>query len=168
MWMKLRVAGYDADGILSLFSITRPAVDVEDIARKMGIHVHSVPDPGWSGAVVAKNNDAVIWLDLKDSLQRRRFTIAHEIGHLMLHPLGVAYRDMAFDGTPEEKQANAFAANLLMPWWMFGPYASQSRLTEERAAELASIFDVSLNACNMRLREMYMLNNEGLNWQATE
>ena len=60
---------------------------------------------------------------------RQRFTIAHEIGHYMFHRdlLGegvgdtVAYRDDGSGltnsriGLEEERQANAFAANLLMP-----------------------------------------------------
>jgi Zn-dependent peptidase ImmA (M78 family) len=57
--------------------------------------------------------------------ETRRFTLAHEIGHLVLHPNEVRlHRDRAIDGSRFadhsspliEQQANIFAAELLMPF----------------------------------------------------
>lgn len=57
------------------------------------------------------------------SCECQRFTLAHEIGHWLLHPEEVKFRDapiMALDSVsltrdPSEREANAFAAELLMP-----------------------------------------------------
>jgi hypothetical protein len=58
---------------------------------------------------------------------RRRFTIAHEIGHYILHPReGLDHEDNAKNFTiwtdgAEEAEANLFAAELLMPEFLFRP-----------------------------------------------
>jgi len=66
---------------------------------------------------------------VKDGLGagRRRFTIAHEIGHFILHPLEEqdrqhSPRDFAiFHDAGEEAEANIFAAELLTPEFLFKP-----------------------------------------------
>ena len=51
----------------------------------------------------------------------QNFTMAHELGHAMLHTQAVLHRDRPLDGSdnelmaPEEKQANKFATYFLMP-----------------------------------------------------
>ncbi len=50
-----------------------------------------------------------IALSDKGNPMRRRFSVAHELGHLLLHP------DPAPGSPQHERQANAFAAELLMP-----------------------------------------------------
>lgn len=53
--------------------------------------------------------------------ETRRFTAAHELGHAILHNQTILHRDRPIDGssqaprTPEETQANKFAALFLMP-----------------------------------------------------
>ncbi|HEY0454129.1 XRE family transcriptional regulator [Actinophytocola sp.] len=51
----------------------------------------------------------MIALSDKGNPMRRRFSVAHELGHLLLHP------DPAPGSAQHERQANAFAAELLMP-----------------------------------------------------
>lgn len=61
------------------------------------------------------------------SAGRKRFTIGHEIGHFLLHPLEEhdrqhSRRDFAiFHDAGEEAEANIFAAELLMPEFLFKP-----------------------------------------------
>ena len=44
------------------------------------------------------------------------FTVFHEIGHLLLHkPKGIVLEQFSAPDTPEEKEANTFAANALVP-----------------------------------------------------
>lgn len=50
-----------------------------------------------------------IALSDKGNPMRRRFSVAHELGHLLLHP------DPAPGSPAHERQANAFAAEFLMP-----------------------------------------------------
>ncbi|APU18480.1 putative DUF955 family protein [Actinoalloteichus sp. GBA129-24] len=56
----------------------------------------------------------IIVLTDKGDVLRRRFSVAHELGHLMLHP------DPAPGSAHHEGEANAFAAELLMPEAVFG------------------------------------------------
>ncbi len=57
--------------------------------------------------------------DTKGTIQRRRFTLAHELGHIVLdHPLKPAvYRNSEVDENKPvtEVQANVFACHILMP-----------------------------------------------------
>jgi len=58
---------------------------------------------------------------------RKRFTIAHEIGHFVLHPLDSHDREHTrstftiWHDASEEAEANIFAAELLMPEFLFKP-----------------------------------------------
>lgn len=68
-----------------------------------------------------KNGQKIIYFnDKKGTFERRRFTIAHELGHCLLeHDLSkIKYRnsEMDFDSDPiEEMEANVFARDILMP-----------------------------------------------------
>src|SRR5207248_11088437 len=66
------------------------------------------------------------FVDAKDILPRRRFTAAHELGHCVLHretmgrfradtPDAVLETAEAEDAADMEREANRFAAELLMP-----------------------------------------------------
>ncbi len=82
-----------------------------------------------SGSIIAKSlNDFTIYLSQFTSLERDRFTIAHEIGHLLLHlpvlkksnPAATMRATRFVDENDEsqkraEWEANWFAAALLMP-----------------------------------------------------
>ncbi len=109
----------------------RGPVPVEDIAESLcGLHVRDVPlDPGVSGMLLLRRREIhVNALEAGLWPARRRFTIAHEVGHWEIH------RDEIEDVTvtrtadyepaaskkraPEqvrEREANRFAAELLMP-----------------------------------------------------
>jgi hypothetical protein len=136
------------DELLRRFGVTQPAVPVDDIARGLGVQLLEVLNPGWSGAVKSSDTTAAIWVRKGDSPTRQRFTIAHELGHLLLHEPGVEYRDDTFRGGPKEYQANVFAADLLMPLWMLDPVASKFG---RHPAYLAQIFGVSEQAMSIRL-----------------
>lgn len=95
-------------------------VDPVPIANSLGIRVLFAKLPeGVSGAIhKTLDADPEIYIEAMESVPRRRFTCAHELGHFVLSQEKeviefVDYRDGA--NTPEEQFANAFAANLLMP-----------------------------------------------------
>lgn len=95
-----------------------------------------------------------IFVNQNHSQQRRRFTIAHEISHALLHPfeIGDGLQDDALlrSGLPEniEFQANRMAADLLMPWHLLRPKLDAGA-TDVKS--LASDFDVSPQAMAIRL-----------------
>jgi Zn-dependent peptidase ImmA (M78 family) len=75
-----------------------------------------------SGALVlnAENNSKQIFVNKNDSSQRKRFTIAHELGHYILHQdtdtgfgkgVNVSFRALK---NQVEREADNYAANLLM------------------------------------------------------
>ena len=92
---------------------------VEKIISKIGFSGHLFsPDTetkNISGAVDRHNKK--IYINEEDSAQRRLFTAAHEIGHLRLHPHNdhVDYRGTFINHDIKEKEADFFAACLLMP-----------------------------------------------------
>lgn len=155
IWFQMRRHRFDADAVLSHFGILEPPVPVVQMAKEMGIRVYVVPSPSWDGQARATEEKAEIWIDSKIGPQRARFTIAHEIGHLLLHDLGVRFRDITTQRRlwdPREAEANRFAADLLMPRWMLDVYASRF---PRQPSRLAGIFDVSLAAMNIRLEQLY-------------
>lgn len=121
-----------------------------------------------SGFIIAKDDKTQIGYNANHSEKRNRFTIAHEIGHYILHkevskffidnfntPL---FRDNSSSSgeIAREKQANAFAAALLMPAELIEKeitnyYSKQVTKKIELVDALATHFNVSKNAMMFRL-----------------
>lgn len=139
------------DDVLSFFEITVPPVDMEYLVRRLGVNLHFVDNPGWAGAVETTEDRADIWVNRNDHPLRQRFTMAHEIGHLLRHPSasGRLHRDTTFQGGWQEVEANRFAADLLMPEWMLDMAISSTKGDVRR---LANLFQVSEQAMTYRLR----------------
>lgn len=147
-WLRFKRNCTRGDDLLSYFGLRQPPIDPYQIARMIGLDVQEVVAPGWAGALQSNEEQAVAWLDKGEHPIRRRFTLAHEIGHLMLHPTGECFRDATFAGSIQERQANHFAMELLVPFWMLQPIASKTKNDVEKLAE---IFGVSLKAIRNRL-----------------
>src|SRR6266849_3673955 len=80
--------------------------------------------PGFQVAGLLNRTERRIVLAQKPPLEWRRFTLAHEIGHYILHPQLVLHRDRSLNGGERsngatrpaiEQEADLFAARLLMP-----------------------------------------------------
>jgi Zn-dependent peptidase ImmA (M78 family)/transcriptional regulator with XRE-family HTH domain len=98
-----------------------PIADLVTVVEEAGLRVvgADLPEDDVDGAVLfVSEYEAVVALinRAKPSL-RQRFTLAHEYGHLLLHRnrAEIWERDLFRANTPEERQANAFAAAFLMP-----------------------------------------------------
>ncbi|MDO9020533.1 MAG: ImmA/IrrE family metallo-endopeptidase [Deltaproteobacteria bacterium] len=154
-WRILKDRGLTKpDDILTTLYAFEPPVDVNAIAEHLGVVVHPVPEPGWSGALTVINDHAVAWLHMGEVEERRRFTLAHELGHLMLHDVTKAFRDVSFDGSVQESEANRFAVDLLMPMWMLDPVFHHAK-TDAGVDHLAAMFKVSRAAMTRRLHELF-------------
>jgi Zn-dependent peptidase ImmA (M78 family) len=118
--------------LLSKNAITAPEVPVERIVGLLGAELRlEAAEPDLSGFLLrdVQRGRAVIGVNRSHAVVRRRFTIAHEIGHLLLHEgerVHVDRTDRVFKvmlrnaesslGTNvEEQEANLFAAELLLP-----------------------------------------------------
>ena len=125
-WRSLRAACRgDAPDIaaartLELLEITTFPTPVIDIVVDLGVHVRLESGPGMEGGL-QWSDPPTVFINSLNSSTRRRFTCAHEIGHLIMHPMSENYIDESSPGGREtrilEQQANRFAAHLLMPVW---------------------------------------------------
>lgn len=167
---RVRLAQSRARALLTEHGLAAIPVDVNRLARLMGATVNEVEFPDKdrvSGAVMRTEQGPVILVNKKHKEVRRRFTIAHEVGHLALHNVEMhidkaRYRDeVAGQGVdPDEVEANAFAAELLMP-----AEALRGRLVgkevmvvdEDLIDELAAEFKVSAQSMSWRLANLGFL-----------
>ena len=92
---------------------------------------------------------------------RKRFAIAHEIGHWILHrdssQLNICNNaDMIaqYKASATEVEASFFAAELLMPQAAFAPLLRRVRPSFRLISELATEFDTSLTATAIRCVEV--------------
>src|SRR5579859_858854 len=108
--------------LLKKSGVHRPPIPVEKIAEMLGMEVRYLPSSdGVSGALIRKGKELIIGVNSSQHPNRQRFTIAHEIGHYILHKGWSLHVDEDFcinrDGADnlDERAANRFAAELLMP-----------------------------------------------------
>lgn len=124
------------------------------------------------GFAFIEDNEAYIGVKTVGYTTRTRFTVAHELGHIVLHhvserekkPRSISLSadiDWDFfkrhDLVEKEQEANAFAAELLMPEKKILKYLeSLSSITskEEKTIDLAYEFNVSKVAMKARLRSL--------------
>jgi Zn-dependent peptidase ImmA (M78 family) len=101
--------------MLEWVGVTAPPVDPEAVAEALDVFV-SADDLGRYTSVLAMSDRlAGILVNNAAEPRERRFAIAHELGHLVLHEAG-EFRDADFRGDqPIEVEANLYAARLLMP-----------------------------------------------------
>lgn len=104
-----------------------PPVNVEGLAKALGLSVFEKELPGISGMLTADHLSGpcgyTIYVNSTDPLNRRRFTIAHEIAHFLLHRNKAAtteFKDDRLYRSPglsdaKEAEANRLAADILMP-----------------------------------------------------
>lgn len=128
-------------------------------ANDLGIEVYRVPD--WKtdlSGMIKRTGDTPsgfsIYVNADHSEVRRRFTIAHECAHAMLHPelIGDGIVDDALyrSGLSSriEAQANRMAADILMPRARLDSLLKKGVTSVE---QLAKIFHVSDQAMAIRL-----------------
>jgi len=153
--------------LLDDFKIRRPPVPVDRIAKNLGILVCPLPaEDEISGAIIRRDDRVVIAVNPAHHINRRRFTIAHELGHFMLHQeigehvdenFRIAWRNADSSKAVNwmEIQANRFAAELLMPGRFLERDLDALRRIEKRTvALLATKYVVSAEAMKIRLSQI--------------
>lgn len=165
--MGLFFARNEAKRIWEKYVNADEKTDLEKIARSEGIRIFKDElDDGISGILIVKRDNPFVFVNVRDAQPRQRFTIAHEIGHYLLHrPDGihidkgfsVAFRNLK-SSSGEEKQeieANQFAAELLMPASLVEQkIPNKLSITDQDIESLAKFFDVSLQAMTIRLTSL--------------
>lgn len=112
--------------LFTLIQYKTGAVDLNKIAEKLNIRViaDNLPD-NVSGVLDCRTKEEpIILLNSTHHLNRQRFSLAHEIGHFVLHKMSGVHMDTKIflrsdapnlHGVRIEREANQFAAELLMP-----------------------------------------------------
>lgn len=133
---------------------------LENIAMAEGLLVTAGPLKGADGRLLRKKNRGIARISSEISNRhRRRFVIAHEFGHWLIHKTEsqvVCTEDDMYDyrNNPLEVEANHFAAELLMPkrWFQRAFWEAEPSLKLVRA--MAENFDVSLTSAALRFVEL--------------
>ena len=143
-------------------------VRLDDLANRLGLNViyDATLSDDVSGKIEREPNTKsgyLITINSKHHRRRQRFTLAHEIGHYILH------RDLIGDGLTDdglyrstlrngqkledfrEQEANRYAASLLMP---AGAVRKAFREGNCSFAGMAELFDVSSDAARIRMKEL--------------
>ena len=162
-----------AEKILKESGCFRTPVNVTTAINIHGIKLQEVDlDDEVSGFFIIKDKAPHIGVNKNHSEKRRRFTMAHELGHFLLHsketPLfvdktvKVLYRNLE-SSTGEmvkEREANAFAAALLMPRGLLKIEIDNSDIESigSITKHLAKKFNVSEKAMEHRLTNLGLLD----------
>ena len=159
--------------LLRRHNIGKVPVPVEDIARKEGAELRYLPyDGDLSGMVFRDDDRVVIGVNSFHPQNRQRFTIAHEIGHMLLHKGKEIFVDKEYlvnrrDDVsaqavdPEEIEANRFAAALLMPQATLESDLANRPIdmeNEEDLRKLAKRYGVSLTALIFRINNLMKIS----------
>lgn len=143
-------------------------VDIESLIKRIGIQLDSkaILPEGISGQIERLSSGQYkISANANEHLHRRRFTMAHELGHYLYHKSligdgvddNIAYRSTEkgrfFNKNIEEKEeteANQFAASILMPWTLINALQDEGFREKEKIAEKLL---VSVEALEYRLEK---------------
>lgn len=148
-----------AEGLLQELGVTEPdEIDLEAIAYHVNARVRYRRLDGCEARIIGKGDEAIITVNSNSARRRQRFSIAHELGHWHHHRgKCLACRVEEYrprDAFSPERAADAYAADLLMPYYLFRPLArQQGKLTFKAVTALADIFDTSKPATAIRYVE---------------
>lgn len=133
-------------------------LDLDQLLRDMGITVIPERPVGTAEAMsLCVGGRDHILVDPAVSDRRKRFTLGHELGHILLAHGACPCTPQSIHGMPGdpyEAAANEFSANLLMPIRLFRRDAKTHLLRVEDLSKLADQYGVSLTATAIRFTEV--------------
>jgi hypothetical protein len=148
-----------AEYLLQDLGVTDPKeIDLEAIAFHVNARVRFRPLDGCEARIVGNDREAIITVNSNNSPRRQRFSIAHELGHWH-HDRGKCLACRLEEYRPNqsrspERLADGYAADLLMPYYLFRPLARDiGKPTFKAVTVLAEAFKTSKPATAIRLVE---------------
>ncbi len=142
-------------------NISSVPLNIKELLEKLDIKLEeSDMDNDISGKLV-KDGDSDNWkilVNAKHHINRRRYTIIHEVAHFCLHKhRRDIFEDKIFfrgeDSSREEWQANSFASEVLMPE---DDFRNQVTFGTTSVGELAKRYGVSTLAIRIRAKNLHM------------
>lgn len=150
--------------------IAKPPVDIKQMAIDLGLALSEVPFAAdVSGKLAREGEGFRIYVNAHHGENRKRFTIAHEIAHFLLHQDLIRdevvdselYRSDQIQGR-YETQANSLAADLLMPQNLvdqsYSQFVSSGIESDDLLSRMAELFQVSKDAMRIRLKVVKQLS----------
>lgn len=145
---------------LSVFDTDLPTL----VEKAFGADVAIVAlDDGFDGLAASSDKVKLIVLGTSQVPARQRFTLGHELGHLLagddqdVH-LDRDIYDRAQVKDPSEQRANSFASAFLMPEPVLSTATGTTGLTEDTFAALACDLQVSPSALAIRLQQLRLID----------
>jgi hypothetical protein len=148
-----------AERLLQELGVTEPEeIDLDAIAYYVNARVRYRPLDGCEARIIGNGDAAIITVNGRSAPRRKRFSLAHEIGHWQHHRgkrLVCSVEDYRPDNPlSPERVADGFAADLLMPNYLFRPLSRRhDKLTFKTVNALADLFMTSAAATVIRLVE---------------
>lgn len=148
-----------AEKLLQSLGVTTPAeIDVEAIAWHVGAEVRYSDLDSCEARIIGYGDRAIITVERKSISARKRFSVAHELGHWK-HHRGRSFvcrkQDIgneANGGNQLERVADAYAADLVLPPYLFEPLAKLAKkATFEAIDDLSREFQTSRTATALRM-----------------
>jgi Zn-dependent peptidase ImmA (M78 family) len=173
MAVNIKLINSKVNSILRSLPELKLPIRADKIAESLGIKVleYDLGDDV-SGLLAIQDGVGTIGFNGKESEVRVRFTIAHELGHFILHKeksdlfvdKQLIYRSQNSGDTPVkqimEQEANFFASALLMPSNLLRKEVEKAKLdlsNDMAIADLASNFGVSTTAMSIRIASLGLI-----------
>jgi Zn-dependent peptidase ImmA (M78 family) len=159
----LTKARHTAAGLLKSAKLSTAPISINDLVNTakltFDLTVAPMSDKDFNGkgdAMTQRRGDCVFIIYNNDkSVVRKRFSVAHELGHLYLgHLHGNSSIDLNTDSF-DEIEANAFAAHILIPPNLL---KNDIKLGNKNPEQLAKRYDVSLDAMWLQIRNSGLVN----------
>ena len=133
-------------------------IDLEALAASNGAQVVYRRLDGCAARLVASGDQAVISVALHDNPGRQRFSLGHELAHLLCDKKRGSFKCASADIGPQnaearnvEADANSFASQLLLPDYLVVPWLGARSVSLDLAENLATDFRASLTASAIKL-----------------
>jgi Zn-dependent peptidase ImmA (M78 family) len=160
-----------AESLLTECGALRAPVPLDTVIHHLALTAQARQLAETSGVLVVENGRGMIGYNVNHSRVRQRFTIAHEIGHFVMHASDNQQQRLFVDRSTmfrrnensstgddhQEVEANRFAAALLMPEKLIREEIASSRFDlddEEDVGNMAKHFNVSAAAMTFRLKNL--------------
>jgi IrrE N-terminal-like domain len=161
-----------AQEVLKELGVTEPSeIDIDAIAWSLGARVKYRPLDSCEARVAGNGDQAIITVNSRSSRRRKRFSVAHELGHWKYDRgrILVCRSDeigRAGQNYPTaERVADSYAAQLLMPAYIFDPIArSYPKATFQTVTKIADLFDTHYRDDDQTRGRPALSGSAGLPW----